>query len=167
MRSLIALLFVVGCAKSAGLPGAAGGESSNDLDALERQLNASEQELGEQVELRLGSLQSTRSQAEGSEAKADKDEAAESSKKPKASAAPEPVAEEAPPAQAPPARATADEPATRESPCEGACRALGSMRRSSERICVLAGAEDARCTRARERVRAAEDRVSKAGCSCS
>ena len=52
------------------------------------------------------------------------------------------------------------------SPCDMACRALSSMRRSAERICAIAGAEDQRCSRARGRVAAAEERIRHAACEC-
>jgi hypothetical protein len=52
------------------------------------------------------------------------------------------------------------------SPCDIACRALASMRRSAERLCVLAGAEHPRCQQANSRVSAAADRVRQAGCLC-
>lgn len=53
-----------------------------------------------------------------------------------------------------------------ESRCEVACRALGSMRRSADSVCRLAGAEDPRCELARGRVVKAESRVASAGCRC-
>ncbi len=52
------------------------------------------------------------------------------------------------------------------SPCQTACKALASMRRSAERICEIVGEPDARCTRARERVDESSTRVEKAGCVC-
>jgi hypothetical protein len=52
------------------------------------------------------------------------------------------------------------------STCDLACRAFASMERSTEHICSLAGLHDSRCARARDRVRNARDRVTKAGCSC-
>lgn len=51
-------------------------------------------------------------------------------------------------------------------PCDAACRALASMRRSAERICEIAGASDERCLRARRRVESAAERVERAGCAC-
>jgi hypothetical protein len=51
-------------------------------------------------------------------------------------------------------------------PCELACRALASMRRSQERVCELTADDDARCKRARERVKRAQERVDQAGCGC-
>ena len=53
------------------------------------------------------------------------------------------------------------------SPCDIACRALGSMRRAGEGICRLAGEGSERCGRARERVARAAERVAAAGCECT
>jgi hypothetical protein len=53
------------------------------------------------------------------------------------------------------------------SPCDIACRALASMRRSGEGICRLAGEGSERCARARERVVRAGERVAAAGCECT
>jgi hypothetical protein len=50
--------------------------------------------------------------------------------------------------------------------CELACRALGSMRRAAEHVCRAAGASDARCGRARERVGAAEQKVKESCDAC-
>lgn len=52
------------------------------------------------------------------------------------------------------------------SPCDMACRALGSMRRSAERLCVLAGTDHPRCQQASTRVATAQERVKQAGCLC-
>lgn len=52
------------------------------------------------------------------------------------------------------------------SPCDKACRALLSMRRSTDAICRLSGDGSERCTRARQRVSRAEQRVKGAGCAC-
>jgi len=43
--------------------------------------------------------------------------------------------------------------------CTTACAALSSMERAAEHLCTLAGAADARCTDARERVKNATARV--------
>lgn len=51
--------------------------------------------------------------------------------------------------------------------CATSCKALSSMRRSRDRICELAGDGDDRCTTAGERVKSAEERVSRAPCVCS
>jgi hypothetical protein len=51
--------------------------------------------------------------------------------------------------------------------CDEVCRALGSMRRSVDAICDLAGDGDRRCGAARSRFEGADKRVSDAGCTCS
>ncbi len=56
--------------------------------------------------------------------------------------------------------------APRGSPCDLACRALASMRRSAAGICRLTSDHDERCTSARRRVRQAAQRVQRAGCEC-
>ncbi len=52
------------------------------------------------------------------------------------------------------------------SPCDTACRALASMERSAERICVLAGETNARCESARSLVKESRERVQASGCWC-
>lgn len=51
-------------------------------------------------------------------------------------------------------------------PCFIACSALGSMQRSAERVCSLAGEDDTRCVGARDRVASATARVSAACPAC-
>lgn len=51
--------------------------------------------------------------------------------------------------------------------CSTACKALASMRRSADHLCVLAGDGDARCTDARSRVQSATDRVRSSCPSCA
>ena len=53
-----------------------------------------------------------------------------------------------------------------ERPCDRACRALDSMRRSADGICRLSGDDEDRCQRAQARVDAAGELVRGAGCSC-
>jgi hypothetical protein len=53
-----------------------------------------------------------------------------------------------------------------QSPCKSACRALESMRRSATRICEIAGNDNERCTWARQKLSASEERVQRAGCAC-
>lgn len=53
------------------------------------------------------------------------------------------------------------------SPCETACRALASMNRAATHICALAGDESDSCTNARERVRAATERVRQSCSECA
>lgn len=53
------------------------------------------------------------------------------------------------------------------SPCETACRALASMNRAATHICALAGDDSDSCTNARERVRAATERVRQSCSECA
>jgi hypothetical protein len=57
--------------------------------------------------------------------------------------------------------------ATRRNRCDMACDALGSMQRSAERLCEMAGEDDSRCGRVRERVRAARQTVRDACPACT
>ena len=66
-----------------------------------------------------------------------------------------------------PTTAGADAASSSTSPCETACRALASMNRAMTHICVLAGDESENCTNARERVRAATERVRQSCPECS
>lgn len=50
--------------------------------------------------------------------------------------------------------------------CAVACKALASMKRSTDYLCKLAGESDLRCVDARERVRNARERVRRAACPC-
>jgi hypothetical protein len=50
------------------------------------------------------------------------------------------------------------------SECEGACRAIASMRRAVDALCRLAGDTDDRCTDARATLSRCETRVAKCGC---
>jgi hypothetical protein len=52
------------------------------------------------------------------------------------------------------------------SACRQVCSAIGSMRRSADAICSLAGDDDSRCRDARSRVDENEQRIANAGCSC-
>jgi hypothetical protein len=140
-----------------------------ELDALEHDLSISEQRLEAQLVRREQAL------ADSS------DRELESSKKKAESSAEAPAEErdEAPAAEKPRPRAGAQAPGEPPdldeapaktgkvgSPCDMACRALSSMRRSAERICALAGAADERCMRARGRVSSAEERIRRAQCEC-
>jgi hypothetical protein len=51
--------------------------------------------------------------------------------------------------------------------CGRVCDALGSMRRSADAICELAGEDDERCGRAQGKVEDNSRRVAEAGCACS
>lgn len=57
-------------------------------------------------------------------------------------------------------------PAGAEAGCADACLALASMRRSGALLCRLTGDSDPRCGGARARIRAAEEKVERAACSC-
>lgn len=52
--------------------------------------------------------------------------------------------------------------------CQRACKALGSMLRSTERICELNGPDDPdeRCQKARDRVDAARELLRRRACAC-
>jgi hypothetical protein len=56
---------------------------------------------------------------------------------------------------------------TAEDPCVRACRALASMERATEHLCVLSGSDGARCGGARARVTSARARVSAACPACA
>jgi hypothetical protein len=51
--------------------------------------------------------------------------------------------------------------------CATACTALGSMQRAAEHVCSIAGAGDARCKSAEERVKSAAARVHAACPACA
>jgi hypothetical protein len=53
------------------------------------------------------------------------------------------------------------------SPCETACRALASMNRAATHLCNLAGQESESCSNARERLRAATERVRQSCSECA
>jgi hypothetical protein len=143
-----------------------------ELDALEHDLAVSEQRLEVQLVRRQRALADLRS---------GESEDADSSKKTE-SAVPRPPEEPAGTdgeEEKPRRRTEASQPSSPPdpaeapvrtgkvgSPCDMACRALSSMRRSAERICELAGPSDERCARARSRVSAAEERIRQAHCEC-
>jgi len=119
---------------------------TNDVGQLERDLDQNEQ-------LILAQL----GRAAPSGVPADQGKAAQEA------AAPSPAeGAKAPERAAPQAAPVAPAP----TPCADACRAFGSMQRSAGRICELTANDQERCTRARERVRAAEARIAQAGCVC-
>ncbi len=51
--------------------------------------------------------------------------------------------------------------------CGRVCDALASMRRAADAICELAGEDDDRCGRARDKLESNTTRVSASGCTCS
>jgi hypothetical protein len=91
---------------------------------------------------------------------------------------PPPLAQPAAPAEAPPGRARAqggasprgdaqkDATGASAPPCATACAALASMERATDHLCTLAGADDIRCTSARDRVKNATARVRAACPAC-
>lgn len=80
--------------------------------------------------------------------------------KPSAAPPPPPASPPAPVEQAQrPADAPSVTTAAKSDPCATACRALASMKRAAEHVCELAGAGDARCGAARDRVKNASARV--------
>jgi hypothetical protein len=153
--------------------GAEGRKPLSELDALEHDLSVSEQRLQSQLSRREQALADSR--ARQGEAKSSKETepspappeegaagAADADQRPRPrSGAPAPRSPPEPEPEEPPAKT-----AKVGSPCDMACRALSSMRRSAERICELAGAADERCARARGRVSAAEERIRRAQCEC-
>lgn len=92
-----------------------------------------------------------------------------------------PAAEAAPPAPAKPATASGkDRDETRPAPverkkkaedtqndCQLACRAMASMRRSAARICEIVSEANERCSGAHRRVDDAQRRIEQARCACS
>jgi hypothetical protein len=154
-------------------------EAVTDLDALEHDLTVSEERLNQYLASREQSQQTAIAMRDDNESK--------KAEKPKSSApsggagyaqpppaAPKPArkrAEERPAdaaEAAPAAPATAPEPESEPvgSTCDLACRAFGSMQRSADRICAIAGESDERCRRARGRVADASTRILGAQCLC-
>jgi hypothetical protein len=149
--------------------GAEGRKPLTELDALEHDLSISEQRLEAQLVRREQALADSRGRDR--ELESSKKKAESSAEAPEEESDEAPAAEEEPRAGAPAPRAPELDEAPAKtakvgSPCDMACRALSSMRRSAERICALAGAADERCTRARGRVSAAEERIRRAQCEC-
>jgi hypothetical protein len=122
---------------------------TNDVGQLERDLDQNEQV----VQAQLG-------QAAPSGAPAEKSKGEQEAAAPSSAPAPVNADEKAP------ARSAAGAAPGAPTPCADACRAFGSMQRSAGRICELTSNDHERCTRARERVRTAETRLTQAGCVC-
>ena len=88
---------------------------------------------------------------------------------------PRPAYAETPEPPDSPAEAPAPAPGEREGTyrataadrCHVACRALASMQRAAERLCSIAGDDDARCSQAERRVSHATDLVRRSCESCS
>jgi len=171
---------------SAPAPAAeAASDGPADLDTLERDLFASEQRLNRYLASRTegSSIALREEKARVESKKADKPKSpaatggADFAEPPPPAAAPRPGRKRAEerPADAAPAEPEPEAPASvaeaqaessEGSVCELACRAFGSMQRSAERICAIAGEDDDRCRRARSRVADASARISGARCSC-
>ncbi len=160
-------------------PVAASESASTDLDALERDLSVSEERLNQYLARREEPRQTAitlRDDHEGKKAEKPKGSATSGGAgyaQPPPAAAPRPArkrAEEERPADSAAAEAPASAPESESEPvenaCDLACRAFGSMQRSADRICAIAGEGDARCRRARERVADASARISSARCTC-
>jgi hypothetical protein len=187
------MLFGAGCSRSAPAsapvldaappaPAAPPGETQSltDLDALEHDLTVSEERLNQYLESRERSRETAialRDEEARGESKAEKPKSSAGSggreyAQPPPAAAPRPARKRADdrPADAaeaaPAAPTTAPEPEPVGSACDLACRAFGSMQRSADRICSIAGENDQRCRRARERVADANARISSAQCVC-
>lgn len=62
--------------------------------------------------------------------------------------------------------ATVAAPRARAGDCGTLCKALESMKRSTDRLCELAGESSQKCRDARARVAESEKRVRDAGCDC-
>lgn len=149
-RGLCVLGLVVGLGACGGAAPAAKAPDSTggDVDALAEDIEAAERTLAAE----LGQPAAAPAPAEpaaGSEG-GPGPSAEEKKAEPAATPSPEPVA------QAAPSR----------TPCETACKALGSMKRSRARICELAGEAHARCEWATQKVADATVRVERAGCEC-
>jgi hypothetical protein len=156
LRRIAALmLFAAGCggAATAGAPGRAA-PGSTDLDQLERDLASAERDLD-------GELASAQPVAPSGAA----GEAAEAPTT--ASPAEEPAGgdEERAPKEADKAAAL-DSRSANADRCSTACKAYQSMRRSADRICEIAGADDERCGRARRRVDSARAQIQQSPCRC-
>jgi hypothetical protein len=136
--------------------------STTDLTDLESKLAAAERDLNAQLAAPKArdTVGSVSAEGSGEEKPLDKPEPA---------GAPTPaLPPKASEARKPPARgagASAQSESSAPS-CDTICKALASMERSADRICELTSAEDARCTRARERVQSATKRVELSGCAC-
>jgi hypothetical protein len=190
------MLFGAGCGRAAEpasapvldaappAPATAPGETESltDLDALEHDLTVSEERLNQYLASREQSRETAialRDEEARGESKAEKPKSSAASgggeyAQPPPAAAPRPARKRADdrPADAaeaaPAAPTTAPEPESEPvgSACDLACRAFGSMQRSADRICSIAGENDQRCRRARERVADANARISSAQCVC-
>jgi hypothetical protein len=159
--SLVALAATVACATRESAPPAAPPAEApehrrlTEVDALEHDLEVAEQRLERELGHKLA-------QTEKKADDLDEDAAGAPTTPPASGGEGEPAGADQPQKPAEPEWDRAE----LASPCDQACRALLSMRRSADAICRISGAESERCTRARGRVSRAEQRVRDAGCAC-
>jgi hypothetical protein len=181
--AVAAVLTLIGCAGQAARqapeapsrqrsspPGPAY-DASDELAALEHDLAVSEERLFAELDRQRDEPKKSRAESPRAPTEA-----------PDSAGAGADVADESPPSESQPAepepgigaavgRPQADAKSAdgeaHGSPCEMACHALSSMRRSAERICALTSETHPRCQSARGRVREAEQRLTLAGCGCT
>jgi hypothetical protein len=130
-----------------------------ELDALQRDLDVSAEQLDRQ--LALARREPAEETSEREAEPAPKRDASKKEKAPKGATrggSAESGADEA--------VASAGTPAPPGSQCDLLCRALGSMRRAADGICNLTAEQDARCSGARNRVKLATEQVASVGCAC-
>jgi hypothetical protein len=148
-KRVLLVLGVATLAACGGAPGEAASPSSaqdapSDLEALAEQIETAERSLSAQL-----GADSPATPAAGQPG-------------------PEPEGTQKKPAVHEPGGLTAEQsPSQPSSPCETACKALASMRRSQERICELTTPTHERCEWAKQKVADATARVDRAGCACS
>jgi hypothetical protein len=162
--SVVRASMLCGCLTLLGAcGGAAGGakspDATEDVDSLARDLEAAEQTLAGEIGGRAQLPGAGSTVTESSRPpEPTGGQSADELKKSEAPAvdAPPPPAQSSPSPASPPAGP----------PCETACKALASMKRSQTRICDLAGAGHERCSWAKQKVADATARVERAGCAC-
>jgi len=135
-----------------------------ELDALEHELQVSEQDLDRCLAQRAPPVASppaaTAESDAAEEAAEEQKPAVATARAPKRAAA---VARAGPVQAGEPAEAVSEGSV---SPCASACRALASMQNSAGRLCSLTGRSHERCVNAQARVAGADQRVKTAGCAC-
>lgn len=147
--------------------GPAPSAAASELQALEHELAVSAQQLEQALALRkrAARVESESADEGGPPAERADDDAAPSP--PSSAGAPaRPRRQPAPKGGAPAPRDAEARAAGVSAGCELACRALASMRSAAQGICRLTGDAAPECTRARERVHSAEQRVRSARCAC-
>jgi hypothetical protein len=150
------------------LPGACGGGSLSGAQAPERdELTSDLEQKASELEAELAKLE-TKSKKEpeaGGEDLETQTDAGQAETKVEPGAESTSASPPAPPPAEPAPAEEARDSSVRDR-CKTACRALGSMERSAERICALVGQEHEKCAWARTQVKDARGRVEQAGCSC-